>query len=100
MLADLPSVDDGNFTQTEAGQAADAALESMDTEEGSIPILLSPAYAQVYHLGHIWRACACGSLQATLGVLPGTCRGHQESCDIMPEHTAWSCLPEGEDLGW
>ena len=35
MLADLPSVDDGNFTQTEAGQAADAALESMDTEEGS-----------------------------------------------------------------
>ncbi len=34
MLADLPSVEDGNFTQTEAGQAADAAFDSMDTDEG------------------------------------------------------------------
>ena len=51
MLADLPSVDDGNFTQTEAGQAADAALESMDTEEGSIPLLPSPTYAYRDQLG-------------------------------------------------
>ena len=34
MLADLPSVEDGNFTQTQAGQAPSAALEAMETDEG------------------------------------------------------------------
>ena len=42
MLSDLPSMEDGSFTQTEAGQAADAALEGMDTEEGGFPLLHSP----------------------------------------------------------
>ena len=44
MLADLPSVEDGNFTQTEAGQAADAAFDSMDTDEGRILHPGTPAY--------------------------------------------------------
>ena len=35
MLADLPSVEQGTFTQTEAGQAAETSLEGMDTDEGS-----------------------------------------------------------------
>ena len=34
MLADLPSMEDGNFTQTQAGQALSAALEAMETDEG------------------------------------------------------------------
>ena len=37
MLADLPSVEDGNFTQTQAGQAPSAALEAMETDEGETP---------------------------------------------------------------
>ena len=34
MLADLPSVEEGNFTQTQAGQAPTTALEAMETDEG------------------------------------------------------------------
>ena len=34
MLADLPSVEDGEFTQTQAGQPASATFESMDADEG------------------------------------------------------------------
>lgn len=58
MLADLPSMDDGNFTQTEAGQAADAALESIDTEEGGfllcapLPMLLV-CLVRVIHAGSV-----------------------------------------------
>ena len=34
MLADLPSVADGEFTETQAGQLASAIFESMDADEG------------------------------------------------------------------
>lgn len=42
MLADLPSVEDGNFTETPAGQAADGALEGMDVDEGERPCYPPP----------------------------------------------------------
>ena len=43
MLADLPSVEDGNFTQTQAGQAPSAALEAMEMDEGEAPAPQSAA---------------------------------------------------------
>ena len=42
MLADLPSREDGNFTQTQAGQAPSAALEAMETDEGEGPAFSLP----------------------------------------------------------
>jgi hypothetical protein len=38
MLADLPSVEESDFTQTQAGQPASATFEGMDADEGmSLP---------------------------------------------------------------
>jgi hypothetical protein len=55
MLADLPSVEDGEFTQTQAGQPASATFESMDADEGvNLPGICAQSLFWAYPL-HAWR---------------------------------------------
>lgn len=53
MLADLPSVEEGEFTQTQAGQPASATFESMDADEGmKLPAHVFPklVFRVIHHM--------------------------------------------------
>ena len=76
MLADLPSVEDGEFTQTQAGQPASATFESMDADEG---MKLPGTCAQSSYLGLI---ITCLEAPATLLSSKEMQRGYEPTVQV------------------
>ena len=76
MLADLPSVEDGEFTQTQAGQPANATFESMDADEG---VNLPGMCAQSSNLG---LSITCLEAPAKLLSLKEMQRGYKPTVQV------------------